>query len=107
MGQVNEFERMILESDTYLIKFYFSISKKEQAERFKEIKASPLKRWKMTPVDKRAQSLWDEYTRYKEEMFKQTDTNLSPWIIIDSNRKTEARLNVLKHILKRIPYNRE
>ena len=70
MSQVNDFEKMLVQSDTYLIKFYFSITKKEQAKRFREIKENPLKRWKMTPVDERAQALWNDYTRYKEKMFE-------------------------------------
>lgn len=106
MGQVNEFERMILESDTYLIKFYFSITKSEQEERFEEIKSSPLKRWKMTPVDERAQELWDEYTDYKHKMFELTNTDLSPWVIINANRKTEARIEALQYILDNIPYEK-
>lgn len=104
MGQINEFERMIIESETYLIKLYFSITKEEQARRFREIKASPLKRWKMTPVDEKAQELWDEYAKYKEKMIEHTNVENSPWIIIDANRKTEARINALQHILDRIPY---
>ena len=78
MGQVNEFERMIFESGTFFIKFYFSISKEEQARRFKEIKASPLKRWKMTRVDENAQKLWNKYTRYKNEMFKKNEHRIVP-----------------------------
>ncbi|MFK8007127.1 MAG: polyphosphate kinase 2 [Saprospiraceae bacterium] len=102
--QVNDFEKMILESDTYLIKFYFSITKKEQARRFKEIKKDPLKKWKMTPVDKKAQKLWNEYTKYKNLMFATTDTKESPWIIIDANEKTTARIAAAEYILKSIPY---
>ena len=104
MGQVNHFERMLVESGTYLIKFYFSITKEEQAKRFKDIKSSPLKRWKMTPVDERAQELWDEYTKYKELMFEQTNTDYAPWKIIKANKKTEARVAAIEHILKVIPY---
>ncbi|MEZ4886170.1 MAG: polyphosphate kinase 2 [Chitinophagales bacterium] len=104
MGQVNDFERMIIESGTYLIKFYFSITKAEQAKRFKDIKSNPLKKWKMTPVDERAQELWDEYTKYKKKMFEKTHTDFSPWIIIDADKKTEARVAVIEHILKTIPY---
>ncbi len=104
MGQVNDFERMILESNIFLIKFYFSISKQEQNQRFKDIKSSPLKKWKISPVDLRAQKLWDEYTRYKEKMFEQTDTKQTPWIVIDANRKTVARIKALEHILDTIPY---
>jgi polyphosphate kinase len=76
MEHVNPFEKMIVDSGTYLIKLYFSISKDEQARRFAEIKASPLKRWKMSPVDEQAQELWDEYSRYKETMFSATNTEV-------------------------------
>jgi len=104
MGQVNEFERMILESDTYLIKFYFSITKEEQELRFKDIKTSPLKKWKMTAVDKNAQQLWDEYTKYKLKMIKHTNLESSPWIIIEANQKWEARIQAARYILDSIPY---
>ena len=104
MSHVNEFEKMLTESNTYLIKYYFSISKKEQVKRFNEIKESPLKRWKMTSVDEKAQDLWDEYTKYKEKMFESTDTKHAPWTIIDANKKYNARLAVISHILENIPY---
>lgn len=106
MGQVNEFERMIMESDTHLIKFYFSITKQEQKRRFDNIQSSPLKRWKMTAVDKNAQALWDEYTRYKLKMFKRTNTKKSPWIVIDANDKTVARIKALEYILDHLPYQK-
>ena len=95
---------MIIESDIYLVKFYFSISKEEQAKRFREIKSSPLKKWKITPVDEKAQELWDEYTKYKKWMFEKTNMPGSPWIIIDANRKTVARIKATEHILNIIPY---
>ncbi len=104
MGQVNDFERMIVESGTYFIKFYFSITKEEQAARFKDIKSSPLKRWKMTQVDERAQELWDDYTHYKNLMFEKTNTELCPWVIIEANKKSTARIGSTEHILKTIPY---
>jgi polyphosphate kinase 2 len=107
MNQVNDFERMITESDTYLLKLYFSIAKEEQARRFKEIKASPLKRWKMTPVDEKAQELWDKYTEYKLKMFKNTNSEKCPWKIIDANKKTSARIDALEYILEKIPYTQE
>ncbi len=104
MGQVNEFERMILESGIFLIKFYFSISKTEQKWRFEDIKRSPTKKWKMSPVDERAQELWDQYTEYKQKMFAHTHTEQSPWHIIQADRKTEARVEVMERILQLIPY---
>ena len=104
MSQVNGFENMLTESGAHLIKFYFSISRDEQARRFKDIAKSPLKRWKMTPVDKNAQKLWDDYTHYKDLMFEQTNTEHAPWCIIDADDKTEARLTATRHILEKIPY---
>lgn len=104
MSQVNDFEKMLTQSNTYLIKFYFSISKKEQAKRFKEIKENPMKRWKMTPVDERAQALWDDYTLYKKKMFEKTNTKHAPWIIINANKKSTARLAAITHLLEKIPY---
>jgi len=104
MSQVNDFERMIIQSNTYLIKFYFSITKEEQQRRFEDIKKSDLKRWKMSPVDERAQELWEDYTKYKEKMLKATDTPHAPWIIIKADKKTEARLTAIEHILNTIPY---
>ncbi len=104
MSHVNDFEKMLIESDTHLIKFYFSINKEEQAKRFKEIKKNPLKRWKMTAVDEKAQELWDEYSGYKEKMFEKTNTEHAPWVIIDANEKSKARLGAIEHVLQTIPF---
>lgn len=104
MSQVNEFEKMLIQSNTHLIKIYFSITKKEQASRFKEIKDDPLKKWKMTAVDERAQKLWDDYTTYKERMFEKTNSDHAPWKVIDANDKAPARLETIQYILGRIPY---
>jgi len=107
MGQVNDFERMILESGIHLVKIYMSISKKEQAKRFDDLRSDPLKQWKMSPVDERAQELWDDYTKYKQAMFAVTDTQKSPWKVIKANIKTDASVNTINHILKSIPYNKD
>lgn len=104
MTQVNNFEQMLVQSDTYLVKIYFSISKEEQAKRFKEIKNNPLKRWKITPVDEKAQEMWDEYTAYKKKMFEETTTENAPWKVIEANKKSNARLKAIEHILETIPY---
>lgn len=107
MDQVNDFERMVINSDTYLIKLYFSITKEEQARRFDDIKKSNLKKWKISPVDEKAQDLWDEYTKYKEKMYAQTNTEIAPWVIIDANKKTTARIEAIQHILNVIPYKED
>jgi polyphosphate kinase 2 len=103
MNQVNEFEKMIQDSGIHLIKLYFSITKTEQERRFKDIISSPIKKWKYSDVDKRALSLWDEYTTYKEAMFEKTQQH-APWKIIKANRKTNARITAFEYILKSIPY---
>ncbi|MFX0558202.1 polyphosphate kinase 2 [Maribacter sp. CXY002] len=104
MRHVNDFERMLIDANIHLVKFYFSINKEEQAIRFKDIKSNPLKRWKMTPVDERAQELWDEYTKYKERMFEATHTEIAPWLIIHANNKSSARLKAVSHLLEVVPY---
>ncbi len=70
MSQVNEFEKMLVNSGTYLLKLYFSISKEEQAKRFADIIENPLKKWKYSPVDAKALDLWDVYTEYKEKCLR-------------------------------------
>jgi polyphosphate kinase 2 len=103
MGQVNEFEKMIQDSGIILLKLYFSITKNEQERRFKDIVTSPIKKWKYSDVDKKALTLWDEYTVYKEAMFQQTQ-KAAPWKIIKANRKTNARIRAFEYILNQIPY---
>jgi polyphosphate kinase 2 len=104
MQQVNSFERMIKDSGLYLIKIYFSISKEEQARRFKIIKSDPLRRWKMTAVDRKAQELWDLYTEFKVKMFDHTNLKTSPWVVIDADKKSEARIKALQYIIDTIPF---
>jgi polyphosphate kinase 2 len=104
MNQVNDFERMIIDSGVRLVKFYFSISKDEQSRRFEDIKASPVKKWKFSKVDETALELWDNYTEYKAKMFAQTNTEIAPWIIIRANKKSKARIEVIEKLLDLIPY---
>jgi polyphosphate kinase 2 (PPK2 family) len=87
-----------------MIKFWFSISKETQKKRFEERMKNPLKQWKLSPVDKKAQELWDKITYYKEEMFSKTHTSYSPWIIVNSNDKKTARLESIRYVLSQIPY---
>ncbi|WP_273565727.1 polyphosphate kinase 2 [Maribacter halichondriae] len=105
MDQVNDFERMIIQSGIRLIKLYFSITKEEQAMRFEAIKSNPIKKWKFSNVDQNALRLWDVYTEYKCKMFEHTNTEIAPWTIIKANKKTEARIEAIEYILDVIPYN--
>lgn len=104
MVQVPEFEHMLYEDGVLLIKFWFSISKKEQKKRFDARLENPLKQWKFSPVDVKGQELWDDYTYYKEQMFSKTHTAFSPWIIVETNDKKTARLESMRHVLSMFDY---
>jgi polyphosphate kinase 2 len=104
MVQVPEFEHMLYEDGVELVKFWFSISKEEQAARFDSRLANPLKRWKFSPVDKEGQRRWDRYTLFKEQMFSKSHTTFSPWIIIKTNNKKEARLESMRYVLSKFKY---
>ena len=107
MLQVPEFEHMLYEDGVIIIKFWFSISKKEQKKRFNSRLKNPLKQWKFSPVDKEGQNRWDKYTFYKEQMFSKTHTSISPWIIIKTNSKKQARLESIRHVLSQFDYDRK
>jgi polyphosphate kinase 2 len=107
MVQVPEFEHMLYEDGVIIIKFWFSISKEEQKKRFNSRLKNPLKQWKFSPVDKEGQIRWDKYTSYKEQMFTQTHTSFSPWIIIKTNSKKQARLESIRYVLSRFEYDRK
>jgi polyphosphate kinase 2 len=104
LREVPEFEKMLVKSNTILFKFYFSVSKDEQAKRFKKREIDPLKQYKLSPVDKESQKLWDKYTVAKFSMLMASNTELSPWTIIRSDNKKTARLNCIKHILSTMDY---
>ncbi len=104
MVQVPAFEHMLYEDGVILIKFWFSISKDEQAKRFKSRMSNPLKEWKFSPVDMMGQKLWNSYTHYKERMFSKSHTTFSPWIIIKTNNKREARLESIRYVLSQFDY---
>jgi len=104
MRQCPEFERNLVHSEVHLIKFWFSVSRKEQRRRFKEREIHPLKQWKLSPIDVASLDKWDEYTRAKEAMFFYTDTADAPWTVIKSDCKKRARLNAMRYILHKLPY---
>jgi len=102
--QVPEFEHMLYEDGLELVKFWFSISKGIQAERFDSRRNDPLKQWKISPVDERAQDNWDLYSKYKEDMFSKTHTSYSPWLIVTANDKKKARLESMRYVLSTLDY---
>jgi polyphosphate kinase 2 len=102
--QVPEFEHLLYEDNLIIIKFWFSISQDEQKKRFDARLSNPLKRWKFSPVDMKGQEMWDDYTYYKEQMFSKTHTNFSPWIIVKTNDKKQARLESMRYVLSQFDY---
>ncbi|MDD2882474.1 MAG: polyphosphate kinase 2 [Rhodoferax sp.] len=98
------FERQLVQSGVFLIKFWFSVSRKEQRRRFKERELHPLKQWKLSPIDLASLDKWDDYTKAKEAMFFETDTADTPWTVIKSDCKKRARLNAMRYVLHKLPY---
>ncbi len=105
MIQVPEFEHMLYEDGIILIKFWFSVTKKEQIKRFESRLSNPQKKWKFSKVDQEEQNKWDEYNYYKEQMFGHTHTIFSPWIIITTNNKKEARLESIRYVLSKFEFD--
>ncbi|HHO49531.1 MAG TPA: polyphosphate kinase 2 [Deltaproteobacteria bacterium] len=104
LRSVPELERMLIRSGIHMSKFYFSVSKAEQQRRFQKRLTDPLKQWKLSPVDRESQELWEEYTKAKEDMFFYTSTPSSPWIIIKSDDKKRARINAIRYFLDGFDY---
>ena len=98
------FERQLVNSGVHLIKFWFSVSHREQERRFKRRETDPLKQWKLSPVDVASIDKWDDYTRAKEAMFAATDTDFAPWIVVRSDCKKRARLNAMRYVLNQLDY---
>ena len=99
-----EFERMLIRSGTILVKYWFSVSDDEQERRFQARINDPAKSWKLSPMDLEARSRWVEFSKAKDEMFRNTDTDDSPWWVVDSDDKRRAHLNCITHLLSQVPY---
>ncbi len=104
LEQAPVFEKMLVKSGITIIKFYLSVSKKEQAQRFKERKTNPLKQWKLSPIDLEAQHKWDGYTEAKNTIFETTDSDEAPWVIVKTEQKTRGRLEAMRFVLNQFDY---
>jgi polyphosphate kinase 2 (PPK2 family) len=104
LRSVPEFERMLVRSGLILIKYWFSVSDREQEKRFQERINNPTKRWKLSPMDVNSRERWVEYSRAKDEMFAHTDIKQAPWYVVNADDKLSARLNCIRHLLSLIPY---
>ncbi len=101
---VPKYEKMLVDAWVKIIKFYFSVSKSEQAKRFNERKTNPLKQFKLSPIDQFSQQLWEKYTLAEYKNFSKTHSKHAPWTIIRSDNKKKARLNAIKYVLKQFDY---
>jgi polyphosphate kinase 2 len=99
-----EFEHMLIRSGIVLLKYWFSVSDKEQEQRFKDRAGDPARRWKLSPMDLESMSKWVEYSKAKDDMMHYTDTKKSRWWVVEADDKRRARLNCIAHILSSVPY---
>ncbi|AJD03426.1 polyphosphate kinase 2 [Campylobacter lari CCUG 22395] len=104
LREVSSFEEMLLDSGILFFKFYFSVSKQEQKRRFEQRRTDPLKQYKLSPVDEKSQELWDKYTLAKYSMLLASNTPKCPWVIINSDSKKKARINLFKYLLSVLDY---
>lgn len=99
-----EFENMLIRSGITLIKYWFSVSDEEQERRFQDRINDPTKRWKLSDMDLEARTRWVDYSKAKDIMFQYTDTEKSPWYVIESDFKRNARINCISHLLSQFDY---
>ena len=99
-----EFERMLVRSGITLIKYWFSVSDEEQEARFRSRLKDPARRWKLSPMDLESRDRWVEFSKAKDAMFAHTNITEAPWFTVDANDKRRARLNCIRHILSKVPY---
>jgi polyphosphate kinase 2 len=104
MRSVPEFEAMLQRSGIILLKYWFSISDDEQERRFQKRSTDPKRRWKLSPMDIAAREQWVDYSRAKDAMFEATDTEDSPWYVVNADVKKHARLNCISHLLSQVEY---
>lgn len=107
MQQVPQVEHMLMEDGIQIIKFWFSINRSVQNSRFNARGSDILKQWKLSTVDALAQEKWNQFTHYKEEMFKRTHSEESPWVIVKGNDKTTARIESIRYVLSQCQYPRK
>ena len=99
-------EKAMIESGIILIKYWLEVSEEEQTRRLKARIDDPRKIWKLSPMDLKSYSRWYDYSRARDDMFKATDTSFAPWRVVRSDDKRRARLNIISHLLKQIPYEK-
>jgi polyphosphate kinase len=106
MRQCPIFENLLVEDGILLRKYWFSVSDAEQERRFRDRMGNPLKQWKLSPMDLESITRWDDYSQAKDEMLVHTDTDISPWFVVEAEDKRAARINMIHHLLGNVPWQR-
>jgi len=104
MEEVGNFEQLLAHAEMHFFKYYLDISRKEQKERLQARRHDPLKQWKLSPIDEKAQKLWDAYSKARDSMFDRTSFRFAPWYVVHSDSKKRARINAMQHFLSSVEY---
>jgi polyphosphate kinase 2 len=104
LRQCPVFEEQLVEDGIMLRKYWFSVSDQEQERRFRSRMKDPMRRWKLSPMDLESLTRWEDYSRAKDAMFAHTDTDVSPWFVVEAENKRRARINMVAHLLASVPY---
>ena len=105
MSACPQFEKLLINDGIKLIKYWFSVSDNEQEKRFQDRVSNPMKNWKLSPMDLEARNRWVEYSQAKDAMFSYTDSDESPWWVVDGEEKRNARLNCIEHLISQFDYS--
>ncbi|UYM07616.1 polyphosphate kinase 2 [Solicola gregarius] len=104
LRQAPELERSLIESGIHLFKLWLAVNHDEQARRLESRHTDPLKKWKLSSLDRYAQDRWDDYTEAMEAMFRFTDTPEAPWWVVNTNDKRTGRVNAMRLVLSGLEY---
>jgi len=104
MEEVEHFEKLLAHGEIHFFKYYLDISKEEQKRRLQSRRKDPLKQWKLSPIDEKAQAMWKPYSKARDAMFAQTSFDFAPWFVVHSDSKKSARINAMQHFLGKMAY---
>lgn len=104
LSDAPEFERAMVRSGIILIKYWLEVSEEQQTARLESRLTDPRKYWKLSPMDVKSYTHWDDYTRARDDMFRDTDSGWAPWYVANTDDKKRGRLNIIRHLLDQVPY---
>ncbi|RYD98357.1 MAG: polyphosphate kinase 2 [Sphingobacteriales bacterium] len=101
---VASYEKMLTDSGVILLKYYLDISKGEQAARLADRRQDPLKQWKISPIDEKAQQLWDDYSHARNKMLRDSDFSYAPWFVVNAEDKNNMHIGLISHLLRQVDF---